>query len=98
MAKTIDEQRDNVLAQRTAGSAAVQQVGQVGTGLETFFAEFGAQAKAVEKADRDALAQKEAEQTKREAEQTKREAAQRELSRGIQRPTPTIEQSGEIEI
>ena len=121
VAKAIDEQRDSLLAQRTAVSAAVQQVGQVEEGLETFFADFGAQANAVEKADREALAKKEAEQTKREAAQREadekaapREAAQkqadekadkqaleqrqRELSREIQRPTPTIEQSGEIEI
>lgn len=139
VAKTIDEQRDNVLAQRKAGSAAVQQVGQVGAGAARFFAGFGAQAKAVEKADREALAKKEAEQTKREEEQTKREAEQtkretaqreaaqreadekaaqrevaqkqanekaekqaleqreRELSRENQRPTPAIEQSGEME-
>ena len=87
VATTIDEQRDNVLAQRKAGSAAVQQVGQVGAGMGAFFAGFGAQAKAVEKADRDALAQKQAQKeadekarrTEQEQKQADEKAAQRAL-------------------
>ena len=87
VAKTIDEQRDTVLAQRTAVSAAVQQVSQSGAGLEAFFAEFGAQANAAEKADRDALAQKQAQKeadekarrTEQEQKQADEKAAQRAL-------------------
>ena len=87
VAKAIDEQRDSLLAQRTAVSAAVQQVGQVGAGMGAFFAGFGAQAKAVEKADRDALAQKqaqkeadeEARRTEQEQKQADEKAAQRAL-------------------
>jgi hypothetical protein len=60
VAKTIDAQRESVLAQREAVSAAVQQVGQSGTGLKAFFAAFGAQANAAEKAERDTLAQQQA--------------------------------------
>ena len=60
VAKTIDAQRESVLAQREAVSAAAQQVGQSGTGLKAFFAAFGAQANAAEKAERDTLAQQQA--------------------------------------
>ena len=88
VARTIDAQRDTVLAQRKAGSAAVQQVGQVGAGMGAFFAGFGAQAKAVEKADRDALAQKQAQKeadekarrTEQEQKQADEKAAQRALA------------------
>ena len=87
VAKTIDEQRDTVLAQRTSVSAAVQRVGQSGAGLEAFFAAFGAQANAAEKVDRDALAQKQAQKetdekarrTEQEQKQADEKAAQRAL-------------------
>jgi hypothetical protein len=81
LVKTIDAQRDTILAQR----AAVAQVGapgiRLGAELESFGQQVGAQLQANEKAEKQALEQK-----------------QRELSRGIQPPTPTIEKSGEIEM
>ena len=88
VAKTIDAQRESVLAQRAAVSAAVQQVGQVGAGLEAFFADFGAQANAVEKADRDALAQKqaqkEADEKARRTEQEQKQADEKAARRALE--------------
>ena len=122
LVKTIDAQRETVLARR----GAVELVGapgiQLGAELESFGQQVGAQLQANDKAEKQELEQKrrQEEQTKREAqEQTKREAeekaaqreaaqkqadekareqTQRELARGIQPPTPTIEKSGEIEM
>ena len=58
--KNLDAQRERVLAQREAVRAAARQVGQSGTGLKALFGAVGAQAKAVEKAALDVLAQQEA--------------------------------------
>lgn len=88
LAKTIDAQRESVLAQRAAVSAAAQQFGQSGAGLEAFFAAFGAQANAAEKADRDALAQKQAQkQAQKEAdEKADRDAlAQKQADEKVER-------------
>ena len=137
VAKTIDAQRDTVLAARVVLGQFAQQYGQVGAELGTFFVEYGEQKQAnektekAEKAEKQALEQKQADekaqreadekaaqrevaqkqadekaekqaqeqkQANEKAEKQAQEQRQRELSREIQRPTPTIEQSGEIEI
>ena len=91
VATTIDEQRDNVLAQRKAGSAAVQQVGQSGAGLEAFFEAFGAQANAAEKADRDALAQKQAQKEADEKAAREAQAQKQTDEKAAKQATPPTE-------
>ena len=134
VAKTIDAQRDTVLAARVVLGQFAQQYGQVGAELGALFVEYGEQKQATEKAEKaekqaqeqkqadekaqreadekaaqrevaqkqaDEKAEKQAQEQKQANEKAEKQALeqrQRELARGIQPPTPTIEKSGEIEM
>lgn len=88
VAKTIDAQRESVLAERAALNAAVEQAGQSGTGLEAFFAAIGAQANAAEKAERDASARQQVnEKTQHEVKEQLQEPAEK----AVKQTTPPVE-------
>lgn len=92
VAKTIDAQRESVLAQREAVRAAAQQVGQSGTGLKAFFAAFGAHVNAAEKAERDTLAQQQAQ--KEAAEKADRAAlVQKQAAEKVEREASAQKQA-----
>lgn len=92
VAKTIDAQRESVLAQREAVRAAAQQVGQSGTGLKAFLGALGAQANAVEKAERAAEVQKQAQQ--QAAKEAERAAAvQKQAAEEVEREAQAQKQA-----
>ena len=92
MAKTIDAQRESVLVQREAVRAAAQQVGQSGTGLKAFLGALGAQANAVEKAERAAAVQQQAQQ--QAAKEAERAAAvQKQAAEKVEREAQAQKQA-----
>jgi hypothetical protein len=88
LAKTIDAQRDSVLAQRAAVGAATQRVGQINAGLKAFLQPYGARKQANEKAAQQAQVQKQAD------EKAEREAKERQLEpaeKATKQVTPSVE-------
>ena len=85
VAKTIDAQRDSVLAQRAAVRAAAQQVGQVRAGLKAFLQPYGAQKQAAEKVTQQAQVPKQAD------EKAEREAPQRQQEQATKQAAPPVE-------
>ncbi len=94
LAKTIDAQRDSVLTERAAVSAAAQRVGQVSAGLKAFLQPYGAQKQAKEKAAQQAHVQKQAdEKPERKAKERQPEPAEK----AAQQVTPPVEKVEKVE-
>ena len=88
LAKTIDAQRDGVLAERAAVSAAAQRVGQVNAGLKAFLQPYGVRKQANEKATQQAQVQKQAdEKAEREAKERQPEPSEK----AAKQVTPSVE-------
>lgn len=94
LAKTIEAQRDSVLAERAAVSSAAQRVGQVSAGLKAFLKPYGAQKQANEKAAQQAQVQKQADE---KAGRAVKERQPEPAEKAAKQVTPPVEKVEKVE-
>ena len=91
LAKTIDAQRDSVLAERAAVSAAAQRVGKVSAGLKAFLQPYGAQKQADEKAAQQAQMQQPANEKAERVAKERQPAPAEKAAKQVTLPVEKVE-------